>query len=520
MKLETLCLSAGLETPSDTRMAACDICAIAYDSRTVVPGCLFVCIRGTKVDGHAYIGEAIRKGAAAVLTQRDADVTQMSGPIFLSADDTRRALARLYDAWYGHPAAGMTLIAVTGTNGKTSVSTMLKAMFDAALIPCGLIGTVQCVCREHPLNVPSRNKNANMTTPDPSELYHMLALMRDDGVRVVVMEATSHALALQKLEPLHFAAAIFTNLTPEHLDFHHTMQQYFAAKASLFPEAELAILNVDDPAAKSLLPYCHGKVVRTSAGAHDADYAASDVSFRGVDGVAYTLRSSRAVMKLSSPIPGVFTVSNTLQAAACALEMGVSARCIRESLNTLTGVAGRMERVRLGVPVDFTVFVDYAHTPDALENLLRTAQGFRSERQRIVLLFGCGGDRDKSKRAAMGSIASRLADMVYVTADNSRSEDPQAIISDIVAGIDKEKPCRVIPDRATAIELAIRSAAPGDIILLAGKGHETYEIDATGRHPFDEKEIAAAAAERAFPRGAAHTPGKPDGKREAGDTSQ
>ncbi len=501
MKLETLCFLAGLETPSDTRVAACDISAITIDSRAVVPGCMFVCIRGTRADGHAFVEEALQRGAAAVVTEREVPVMKGSGAVFIRVKDTRRTLPYLYDAWYGHPAREMRLVAVTGTNGNTSVSTMLKAMLDAALIPCGLIGTVRCVCRDRVLAIRPVDPNANMTTPDPAELYHMLAVMADEGVRVVVMETTSHALALHKLEPLNFAAAIFTNLTPEHLDFHGSMQAYFEAKASLFERAELAVLNADDASARELIGRCRGRVVLTSGGAHEVDYTAADVDFRGVDGVAYTLRSRRACLQLTSPIPGVFTLSNTLQAAACALELGVPARAIRESLCALSGVEGRMERVKLGTTVDFTVFVDYAHTPDALENLLMTARGFRRGDQRIVLVFGCGGDRDKTKRPQMGRIASRLADMVYVTSDNSRSEEPTAIITDILDGMDRQRDHRVIVSRAAAIETAIREARAGDIILLAGKGHEKYEIDATGKHPFDEKAIAAAAAKAAYPHG-------------------
>lgn len=503
MKLETLCTLAGLETPADTRMAACEIEAITIDSRAVVPGCMFVCIRGTTADGHAYVKQALEQGAAAVVIEREVPVMKGSGAIFIRVPDTRKALARLCNAFWGHPARDMRLIAVTGTNGKTSVSTMLKAIFDAAMIPCGLIGTMGCVCRDHVLPMTSSNPRANMTTPDPAELYHMLSVMRDEGVEVVVMETTSHALALHKLEPLYFDAAIFTNLTPEHLDFHGDMKHYFAAKASLFLKSSIAILNADDAATEKLIPLCKGRVVRTTTGGRDAEYTATDVHFEGVGGVNYLLSSSRAKLKLQSPIPGIFTLSNTLQAAACALEMGVGARIVREALQALPGVNGRLERVRIDVPVDFSVFIDYAHTPDALENLLRTARSFCREGQRVVLVFGCGGDRDRSKRPLMGAIASRMADMVYVTSDNSRSEDPDAIIEDILGGIDREKPYRVIRDRATAIETAIREARPGDVILLSGKGHEKYEIDAAGKHPFDEKAIVLAAAAKAYPFGKA-----------------
>lgn len=501
MKLETLCFLAGLETLPSTRMAACDISAITIDSRAVVPGCIFVCISGTKADGHAFIEEALQKGAAAVVIEREVPVMKKSGAIFIRVANSRRALARLCNAWYGCPAKGMRLIAVTGTNGKTSVSTMLKAMFDAAMIPCGLIGTVGCVCRDRTLNIRSSCPEANMTTPDPNELYHMLSVMAAEGVEVVIMEATSHALALDKLDPLSFDAAVFTNLTPEHLDFHKDMESYFAAKAKLFSKTRLAILNADDAATPRLAQLSTGRVIRTSTGAHDVDYVAADVAFFGADGVSYTLCSSHVRAKLQSPIPGIFTLSNTLQAAACALEMGVPIRAIRQALTNFSGVDGRMERVRLGVTVDFCLFVDYAHTPDALENLLLTARGFSKQHQRIVLLFGCGGDRDKSKRPHMAAVASRLADVVYVTSDNSRSESPEDIIADIMTGMDEQKEHYVIPDRALAIEMAVKNAQKGDVILLAGKGHETYEIDATGKHPFDERAIATAAAWRYFPFG-------------------
>ena len=501
MKLETLCFLAGLETPSDTRMAACEINAITIDSRAVVPGCMFVCIRGTKADGHAYVKQALEQGAAAVVIEREVPIMKGSGAIFIRVGDSRRALAHLCDAFYGHPAQGMRLIGVTGTNGKTSVSTMLKAIFDAAMIPCGLIGTVQCVCRNRVLPIRSANPNANMTTPDPSELYHMLALMKEDGVQVVIMETTSHALALHKLDPLTFDAAIFTNLTPEHLDFHGTMAHYFSAKASLFSRAKLAVINADDKAATQLMPYCKGRVVRTSTGDKCAEYRATNIHIQGVQGVSYSLSSSAVNATVTSPIPGVFTVSNSLQAAACALEMGIGVRVVRDALAALSGVAGRMERVKFDHPVDFSLFIDYAHTPDALENLLRTARGFCGDGERIVLIFGCGGDRDKTKRPVMGAVASRFSDVVYVTSDNSRSENPDGIIRDILEGVDREKDYFVIRDRTLAIRTAIFNAKAGDIILLSGKGHEKYEIDAAGKHPFDEKSIAIQAAHERYFRG-------------------
>ena len=507
MKLETLCFLAGLETPPDPRVGVMEISSVTCNSRACVPGCIYVCILGTKADGHAFIEEALAKGAVAVVTERDhpiADgfVKKRNSAIFIPVTDTRAAIARLFDAWYGHPARGMSLIAVTGTNGKTSVSTMIKAMLDAAMIPAGLIGTVRCVCRDRVLDIRSADETANLTTPDPEQLYHILAVMAAEGVRTVVMETSSHALALKKLEPLCFDAAIFTNLSPEHLDFHGDMEHYFAAKASLLAKTSLAIINADDAYAPRMRECCYGRVVTTSCGLHDADYVASDVHVLGVEGITYTLLGKNSTAaRLSSPIPGAFTVSNTLQAAACALQLGVPLAAVRDGLRHSSGIAGRMERVRLPVPVSFSVFIDYAHTPDALENLLRTAREFRQKQQRVVLLFGCGGDRDRSKRPLMAQVAARFADVIYLTSDNSRSEDPTQIFSDIAAGFPQGIAYTLIPDRAEAIATAIRNAAPGDIILLAGKGHETYEIDGAGKHHFDERTIVAAAVAAAFPRG-------------------
>ena len=465
---------------------------IVSDSRRAHPGSLFVAIRGLHADGHAYLDEAARAGAVAAVVADDWS-GEASLPLARAAD-TRAALACLWDAFLDHPAAGMRLIAVTGTNGKTSVSWMLRAIFSAALCRTGLIGTVSCWSGERRLASENEDPLANMTTPDPAELYRMLAEMRNDGVEVVILEASSHALALRKLAPLHFAAGIFTNLTPEHLDFHGTMQDYLAAKLLLFPACDVAIVNRDDPHWTAVAG-AGARRVFTCSQRGGGDYRALEIESRGIDGIAYLLDAHRARFRVQSPIPGRFTVENSLLASACALELGVSPLAVQDALTRLRGVAGRLERVSLGA-MPFAVFIDYAHTPDALENLLRTARAFRRNRERIVLLFGCGGDRDPMKRKPMGRIATEMADFVIITTDNARSEPPRDIIADILRGVDREKPYIVIERRADAIAYAIRTARPGDIILLAGKGHERYEIDAQGRHPFDERRVVAEAVQR------------------------
>jgi UDP-N-acetylmuramoyl-L-alanyl-D-glutamate--2,6-diaminopimelate ligase len=335
----------------------------------------------------------------------------------------------------------------------------------------------------------------------------MLSVMRDDGVKYVFIEATSHALALDKLAPLHFEAAVFTNLTADHLDFHGSMENYLAAKKKLFHMADTAIINGDDRHGASIAEEaetggCKNIRLCTLDEHRRCDYTAMNVKSLGCDGVEYILSSVCSVFKVKSPIPGRFTVMNTLQAASCALALGIDCRSIQDALRHMKGIDGRFERVKLCPEADFSVFIDYAHTPDALANLLLTAREFRGHGQRIVLLFGCGGDRDRSKRSEMGRIASQLADFTVITSDNSRSEDPRDIISDITVGFDFSARAQalIIENREEAIYYVIENALRGDIILLAGKGHEEYEIDKEGKHPFSEKKIAREAAEKFYGR--------------------
>ncbi len=488
MRLSLLLRAAGYPAPPGNDPEINDIVS---DSRRVRPGSLFVALRGTRTDGHAYLRAALDAGAAAVaVAQREADLAVPT----LAVDDTRAALARLHDAWYGHPAAGMRLVAVTGTNGKTSVSHMLAAICRAGMCRVGLIGTVGCFVGDRPLSAEADDPLANLTTPDPASLYRILAEMRAAGVEIVIMEASSHALALGKLSPLHFSAGIYTNLTPEHLDFHGSMADYLAAKLTLFRACEIAIINRDDPHWAAVSAACPGRTLTCACLDTDADCAAVEIESRGVDGVAYLYRSRDARFRLRSPIPGEFTASNSLLAAACAMALGFSPIAVQDGLAALSGVPGRMERVEIG-DLPFAVFIDYAHTPDALARLLASARDFRGQ-GRVVLLFGCGGDRDPTKRRPMGRIATEMADFTIITSDNPRTEPPGDIIADILRGVDREKPYTVIPDRAAAIDYAVRQSRPGDILLLAGKGHECYTLDAAGRHPFDERVCVKAAAAR------------------------
>ena len=478
-----------------------DITGIVTSSEQVSAGSVFVCIKGLHADGHEFINDAVRSGAVLIVAELGRDVS-VGGAAALKVENTRRAAALLYNAWYGFPADKMKIIAVTGTNGKTSVTYMLRAIFEKASYRCGLIGTVGCLsCGGRRIGTFSHDVLANMTTPDPDELFRLLRIMADDGVQYVFIEATSHASALSKLDALHFDVAVFTNLTQDHLDFHGTMENYFLSKAKYFGMCDRAVINCDDRYGARLADELRSNekcdLLTVSAKSSGADYCACDITSLGADGSSYTVfRKNGESIRLSVRIPGEFSVMNSLEAAAVAIECGIPAECIKEALSEFPGVTGRMERVPLPGNPDRAVFIDYAHTPDALENLLRCVRGFAAENQRIILVFGCGGDRDRTKRREMAHIASRFADFTVITSDNSRNEDPERIISDILKGIDKEKSYTVITDRKEAIEFAVMYSRPKDIILLAGKGHEKYEINRTGRHPFDEKEIVLEASRR------------------------
>ena len=491
MQLKVLCDAAEIWYPQDT--AEVEITGIFTDSREVTAGGLFICIRGLRADGHLYIDDAIENGAQCILVDRYAEIEARDGVIILRASNTRRTSAYLFDAWYGFPSRRLKLVGVTGTNGKTSVTHMLRAILEASLHRCGSIGTVGAVAVGKTYAGRASDPLANMTTPDPQVLYRLLTQMADDGVEYVVMEVSSHALALEKTAPLMFEAVIFTNLTPEHLDFHRTMENYAAAKARLMSQSRLAVINADSPYAEMMRKHAVGRCISCGVTNEDADYTALDVELLGREGVRYRLYSMRTSLKISCAIPGSFTVLNSMQAAITALELGCSPSVIKSVLSTMEGVKGRMERVRLGFDADFTVLIDYAHTPDALEKLLHTAKGFLGKSGRLTVLFGCGGDRDTIKRAVMGEIASRLSDNVILTSDNSRSEKPQKIIDEIRAGMQEGTPCKIIPDREAAIRYAIAQATAGEVILLAGKGHEEYEISSAGRRHFCEREIAIDA---------------------------
>ena len=455
-----------------------EISGVSYDSRRTQPGDLFVAMTGYATDGHKFIPMAREKGAACVLCQ---EKPEGEGPWVL-VEDSRAALAQVGRNWYGDPAASMTMVGVTGTNGKTTTTYLLKDILEqAAGAKVGLIGTNQNMIGGEILPT-------ERTTPESFELQGLLRRMADEGCTHVVMEVSSHALYLKRVAGIRFAVGIFTNLTQDHLDFHGTMENYCDAKALLFRVCDVGVCNGDDPWAGRLMASATCRQVFFGQGAdRPLDLRAENVRLDEA-GVSFDAVAAGEAVPVRVEIPGGFMVYNTLGVLAAARELGVPLADSARVLSHSAHVKGRVEPVP--VPGDYTVLIDYAHTPDALENVLTAVRGFA--RGRVVALFGCGGDRDKTKRPKMGAIAARLADFVVVTSDNPRTEVPGDIIRDILAGMeDTETPYMVVEDRAEAIRWAMDHAQPGDVIVLAGKGHETYqEVNHQKRH-MDEREIVA-----------------------------
>ena len=463
-----------------------EITSLSCDTRTMESGALFVALPGYHWNGSDFIKEALGKGAVAVLCA--APPPGQEGP-WLITEDPRRAFARLSANWFGNPARELTLLGVTGTNGKTTTTSLLKAMIEKVLgVKVGLIGTNQNM-------VGDRVLPAVRTTPESYDLHQLLRVMVDEGCTHVVMEVSSHAMALGRVEGLFFKAAIFTNLTQDHLDFHGTMERYREAKSRLFQQCETGIFNLDDETGRLFSQTAPCKRYTYSENKTQADLLAENIRLRA-DRVEFEALTIGAIYRVRLPIPGGFTIYNALGVIACGLVLGFPLPAIADSLSTASGVKGRIEVVP--TPAPYTVIIDYAHTPDALENILLTARDFTEAR--LLCLFGCGGDRDRSKRPLMGEIAASLADLVVLTSDNPRTEHPEDIMEDVQAGIPTNTPLLWEPDRRRAIRLALESGQPGDVIVLAGKGHETYQEIGTEKVHLDEREeIAAYFQEKVSP---------------------
>jgi UDP-N-acetylmuramoyl-L-alanyl-D-glutamate--2,6-diaminopimelate ligase len=463
--------------------AGIEVTGLSYDSRRVHQGDLFFGIPGTNSDGARFAPVALQQGAAAIMTETplDLDVPQ------IVVGDARRGMARAAAAFYGRPGDALMLLGVTGTNGKTTTVFLLESILRVAGYVTGLIGTIET-------RVAGRARPGVRTTPESVDLQALLADMRDQDVDAVAMEVTSHALALSRVEGLTFAVAAFTNLTQDHLDFHGDMGAYFEAKRSLFVPARSrrAAVNLDDS---------YGRKLQASAAvpcmgfgtSEEADLRATRVD-SSPSGTEFVAVSGEHELKIATSLIGAFNVSNCLAAAATALQAGIDPGAIEEGIAQLAAVPGRFEAVDSGQP--FSVVVDYAHTPDSLENVLGAARHLAQTNEgRVICVFGCGGDRDRGKRPVMGAVAATDADLVVVTSDNPRSEDPEAIIAAILEGVVSVRPGgadAVSVDRRGAIGTALSMAAPGDVVVIAGKGHETGQQFSDHTIPFDDREVARA----------------------------
>ena len=458
-----------------------EILDVTQDSRLVKDGSLFVCIKGAAFDGHSVAQEMLDKGASAVIVERDLGISNQ-----VIVENSRAVFSPVCANFFGNPAHKLKLIGLTGTNGKTTTTFLIKQILENVGKKVGLIGTVQNM-------IGDKIYPAKFTTPDPYELQKLFAMMVDNECEYCVMEVSSQALAQGRVNGLRFALAAFTNLTQDHLDYHKTWENYFNAKRILFENADIAVTNADDENGLKIIEGLDfDRVVTYAVNTNDASFVAKNVQFKS-SGVEYELVGD-TIGRCSCPIPGRFSVYNSLCAASCALSLGISFGDVLNAISKSNGVKGRIEVVPVGNR-DFTIIIDYAHSPDGLENIITSLQEIA--KGRVVTLFGCGGDRDKTKRPKMGKIAAELSDFCIVTSDNPRSENPSDIIQDILVGMEGiTTPYVVVENRKEAIAYAIRNAQKDDIILLAGKGHETYQILPTGTIHFDEREAVAEILSR------------------------
>lgn len=459
-----------------------EIGGVSYDSRTVRPGDLFVAISGYECDGHRFIPAAAAAGAAAVVCE-----TPPEGDVpYVQVKNSREALALVSAAWFGYPARALRVIGVTGTSGKTTTTVLLKQVLEKSLgAKVGLIGTNANVIGE-------QEEPSERSTPESYQLQKLFRRMADAGCTYVVMEVTSHALVLDRVAGIRFAAAVYTNLSQDHLDFHGTMEAYAEAKSRLFSRCDRAVINLDDGWSRFMTDHADCPVLTCSIDRNEADLVAKDVKLLP-DRVKFCAVTIGDIQRVELKIPGRFSVYNALSVLGCAMSLGVPLESAAAALAGAHGVKGRVESVP--TDGDYTILIDYSHKPDALDNVLRTVR--ESAPGRVVAVFGCGGDRDRTKRPVMGKIATELADFTIVTSDNPRTEDPEEIIREIAAGCTGGKKRFItITDRVQAIEYAIENHRPGDVIVLAGKGHETYQEINHVKHHLDEREVVAEILER------------------------
>lgn len=462
-----------------------EISCIAEDSRLAEPGCLFIARQGTQTDGAQYITDAIANGAVAVVATDEAIVPADIAKII--TDDPNQITASLAERFYASPSKSLQLIGVTGTNGKTTTAHLIHQLLNQANMRCGLVGTVQ-------IDNGQNLVTASLTTPSSIDLNKLLRAMVDNGCKAAVVEVSSHALDQGRVRGLAFDLAVFTNLSGDHLDYHNSMDAYANAKSQLFemlPADAAAIINIDDPNAENMVRNCKARILRCTTKDISADFSARCLN-ASIDGMDARFSGLWGEFEVCLPLVGLYNLSNALQAASVANVMGLNKNEIQQGLSICAAPPGRLEQVK-SQQSELTVLVDYAHTDDALTNVLKALKPLVPEGNKVILVFGCGGDRDKTKRPRMAQAALAFADQLIITSDNPRTEDPQTIIDEIMEGVPKDARGKVfsIVDRRQAIEAAIEQVRPGDVVLIAGKGHEPYQIIGTQRIDFDDRIIAA-----------------------------
>ncbi|MEE9554656.1 MAG: UDP-N-acetylmuramoyl-L-alanyl-D-glutamate--2,6-diaminopimelate ligase [candidate division Zixibacteria bacterium] len=473
ISLETLLRGLALEMPSGA--PGIEISGLTDDSREVIPGDLFAAIPGYKTDGRKYISEALSLGAVAVLTSPGIDL-HSEIPIIIT-EDIRKNLAFIADRYFEEPSNKLTVAGITGTNGKTTTSYLLAGIFESAGWSWGKIGTIG-------YDIGSRNISSGNTTPGIINIQRYLAEMIKSGFSGCAMEVSSHALEQGRARGVRFSSATFTNLSQDHLDYHNDMESYFESKARLFNDIPLAVINIDDSYGVQLLKRASGSVITFGTGDNaDFGYSCDEMN---ICGSLLEFRYDGLKKDFRFPLPGIFNHQNVAAAAATAVGLGLSLDEAVDGLRIARAVPGRLQPIVMGQP--FAVFIDYAHTPDALEKLLTSLREFKPKKLHVV--FGCGGDRDRKKRPMMGRIASVLGDHVYLTSDNPRTEDPGIIIEDTLKGMVDRKKCQVIEDRSMAIKTAISKISEGDVLVIAGKGHEDYQVVGTVKKYFSDIEVA------------------------------
>lgn len=466
-----------------------EISGISFDSQLIREDFLFVALKGEKTDGHKYIESAVKNGAKALIVEKLPDVTY-PGVSVIEVVDSRKSLAAAAANFYGHPTKELSLVGITGTNGKTTVTYLLESIWNSENKKSGVLGTIE-------YRFGGKKIEAPMTTPESLDLMRMFRAMRDCGTDYVAMEVSSHAIDRNRVLDCHFDAAVFTNLTQDHLDYHGTLENYLNAKKKLFTELlnssekknKFSIINIDDPSGAEITKEAPGELITYSLRNNNASVNVQDCSITD-QGIRATVKTPYGKVAIRSQLFGEHNLSNILAAVSAALSLGSTIESVEEAVSGFTSVPGRLERVEN--PFGFQILVDYAHTPDALQNVLQAVR--RLTGGRVILVFGCGGDRDRTKRPKMGAIGRELSDVLLVTSDNPRTESPEGIIDDIERGVLEgkadDKPYLRIADRKEAIKQAIHMARENDTVLIAGKGHEDYQILGTTKYPFDDRVIA------------------------------